>query len=143
MSEINNSGRRFPGDRIKAERKRLVKTQAQISALCGVERETWSRYESDKLEIGNDVFRKFVAAGADADYLMTGALKGEEHLTPAAQMTRMRVMACCLVDELHQAKTGLSYEMAWAVLDGIAQSFGQAPDFDVPALRTAIKAQLR
>jgi len=64
---------RFPGDRVKSERLRLgFKSQAQAAKRFGVERETWSRYETNKLEMGQDVFRRFVEAGADVDYIVTG-----------------------------------------------------------------------
>lgn len=71
---MNNvsSLRRFPGERVKLERLRLKKTQSEMAALCGVSRETWSRYESDKLEIGPKAFALFVEAGADSDFLTSG-----------------------------------------------------------------------
>jgi transcriptional regulator with XRE-family HTH domain len=71
MGKIKTS--RFSGERVKEERLRLgFKTQAQAAARFGVKRETWSRYETDKLEIGQEVFRRLVEAGADPDSIVTG-----------------------------------------------------------------------
>lgn len=75
MSNIKIFSRRFPGDRIKLERQRLKKTQQEIADICGVSRETWSRYEAGKLEMGKDVYKKFIDANADADFLVTGIAK--------------------------------------------------------------------
>ncbi|MDR1276087.1 MAG: helix-turn-helix transcriptional regulator [Candidatus Accumulibacter sp.] len=64
---------RFPGDRIKTERLRLgYKTQGHAADKFGVTRETWSRYESGKYEMGKEVYQRFIEAGADPDFLTTG-----------------------------------------------------------------------
>lgn len=71
MQNITKS--RFPGDRVKSERLRIgIKSQGQAAELFGVKRETWSRYETGKIEMGQDVFRRFVSAGADSDFITTG-----------------------------------------------------------------------
>jgi len=76
MEKITTS--RFPGERVKSERLRLgFKSQAQAAKTFGVERETWSRYETNKLEMGQEVFRRFVEAGADPDYIVTGHTRAE------------------------------------------------------------------
>jgi len=64
---------RFPGARIREERLRLgFKTQAAAAARFGVKRETWSRYETGKLEMGRAICERFVNAGADFGYIVTG-----------------------------------------------------------------------
>ncbi|OIP06957.1 MAG: hypothetical protein AUK53_11795 [Betaproteobacteria bacterium CG2_30_59_46] len=141
MNKINEN--RFPGDRIKEERLRLgIKSQAAAAAKFGVERETWSRYETGKIEMGRDVFRHFVDAGADAGYIATGVRRGEEHATTAAQKMRVSMLASLLGDELQRAGTGLKYEVFYAVLTGLVQDYGDAPNFDVDAARAEIAALL-
>lgn len=63
------------GERVKEERKRLGLSQAEAGSLFGVARETWGKYERGVFEIGGEVLRAFVAAGADADYIVTGIRK--------------------------------------------------------------------
>ena len=76
MSNVKIFPNRLPGERIKIERLRLgIDTQVLAATKFGVKRETWSRYESGKLEMGKEVFRRFIKAGADADYLFTGIAK--------------------------------------------------------------------
>lgn len=87
---------RFPGDRIKEERIRLgFKSQAQAAERFGVTRETWSRYETDKLEMGQDVFSRFIDAGADAGYIVTG-LHGYAELSKTALTAAegLSILAC-------------------------------------------------
>lgn len=59
-------------ERLKEERLRLGLNQAQAGDLCGVQRETWSRYESGKLSPGMEVLAAIAAAGADVQYILTG-----------------------------------------------------------------------
>ena len=58
--------------RLVDERKRLGLTQAAAGEACGVSREMWSRYEKGKASMGSDVLALFAAAGADANYILTG-----------------------------------------------------------------------
>lgn len=60
-------------DRLKEERKRLGLTQAEAAVLASVQRETWSRYESGALAPGMEVLEAFALAGADVQYVLTGA----------------------------------------------------------------------
>lgn len=84
MSNVKIFFSRVPGDRVKVQRQKLKLTQAQAAEACGVERETWSRYESNKIEMSAEVFRKFMDIGADADYLTTGIAKEVFEATIAA-----------------------------------------------------------
>lgn len=59
-------------ERLKEIRKELRLNQAQIAEICGVSRETWSRYESGKLSPGMEVLAAIAAAGADVQYILTG-----------------------------------------------------------------------
>lgn len=68
------------GVRIKEERLRMNMSQQQIADACGVRRETWGRYESDKLEMGSTVFRAFVALGADMQYIISGIRAQEQEV---------------------------------------------------------------
>ena len=74
MKETNRSQ---IGERIKAERKRLELSQDEAGRFCGVTRETWGKYERGVFEMGVAVFRAFVAAGADPDFIMTGIQKSD------------------------------------------------------------------
>ncbi len=74
------------GERIREERKRLGLSQAEAAQLCGVVRETWGKYERDVFELGGAVLRAFVAAGADADYIVTGIRSSEFEKVAAAHM---------------------------------------------------------
>ncbi|UVM52185.1 helix-turn-helix transcriptional regulator [Pseudomonas sp. B21-015] len=58
--------------RLKEERKRLKLTQAAASAIAGVSRETWSRYEGGAVSPGMEVLEAFALAGADVQYVLTG-----------------------------------------------------------------------
>lgn len=58
--------------RLKEERKRLKLTQATASAVAGVSRETWSRYEGGSVSPGMEVLVAFALAGADVQYVLTG-----------------------------------------------------------------------
>ena len=71
-------------ERLKEERLRLGLNQAQAGDLCGVQRETWSRYESGKLSPGMEVLAAIAAAGADVQYILTGlrAVPSVETLSP-------------------------------------------------------------
>ena len=66
---------------LKEERKRLNLTQAEVASIVGVNRETWSRYESNKLMPGTEVLAAIAAAGADVQYILTG-VRGSVALTP-------------------------------------------------------------
>ena len=57
---------------LKEERKRLNLTQADVALSAGVSRETWSRYESNKLMPGTEVLTAIAATGFDVQYLLTG-----------------------------------------------------------------------
>lgn len=60
------------GDRVLEERERLGLSQASAGELCGVSREMWGKYERGKASMGTEVLSKFVLAGADALYVLTG-----------------------------------------------------------------------
>lgn len=60
------------GPRISAERKRLKLSQAAVAEACGVSREMWGKYERGKAAMGIEVLSSFVAAGADALFVLTG-----------------------------------------------------------------------
>ncbi len=66
-----------PRDRIKEERKRLKLTQSAIAKLFGIQRETWSRYESGTISPGMDVLSAFSRIGADIQYILTGQKQTE------------------------------------------------------------------
>lgn len=63
---------RSPFLRLKEERKRLKLTQAAASAVAGVSRETWSRYEGGAVSPGMEVLVAFALEGADVQYILTG-----------------------------------------------------------------------
>lgn len=58
--------------RLKEERKKLALTQQEIASKVSVTRETWSRYESGKIQPGSAVIVELVKLGVDTNYLITG-----------------------------------------------------------------------
>lgn len=94
--------------RITEERKRLKLGQAEAGTTCGVSREMWGKYERGLAVMGGDVLLEFVQAGADAQYILTGArsdtalaadeqvlLDGYRDLDPS---TRKRLLAFVLTE---------------------------------------------
>lgn len=57
--------------------------------------------------------------GVDADYVTTGVRRGEEHLTAAAQLLRMKVLASLVSDELHKRGTSLPEVKFHELLDAL------------------------
>lgn len=58
--------------RLKAERKRLRRTQAEIAADCGISREVWCRYERGITLPNSKLLQAFVRSGANPEFLLTG-----------------------------------------------------------------------
>lgn len=58
--------------RLAEERKRLGYTQAELSKLIGVRRETQVNYESGKTMPNSDYFEKISAINADVTFIFTG-----------------------------------------------------------------------
>jgi transcriptional regulator with XRE-family HTH domain len=63
----------FLPERLKTERTRLKMSQADAADCVGVSREMWGKYERGLSQPGVDVFSSFVDAGADVNFLVTGA----------------------------------------------------------------------
>lgn len=59
-------------ERLKEERKRLRLSQAEAASRSGVQRETWSRYESGGMQPGTDVWVALALMGADLHYILSG-----------------------------------------------------------------------
>jgi len=76
--------------RLKDERKRLGLKQTEMSALAGVSRETWSRYESGGIGPGVEVLVAIAAAGADVQYVLTGR-RGVPAMTEEQERAGYRV----------------------------------------------------
>lgn len=112
------------GERVLKERERLGLSQAEAGELCGVSREMWGKYERGKATMGTEVLSKFVQAGADAIYILTGqgnqpvtaptlrpdeaALLDNYRHSPKAQQDILKAtsaaFAQCDCDELKKAK---------------------------------------
>jgi transcriptional regulator with XRE-family HTH domain len=60
-------------ERLKNERIRAGWSQSEAAEKVGVSREMWGKYERGLSLPGVDVFSKFVDAGADMNYLVTGS----------------------------------------------------------------------
>lgn len=71
--------------RLREERDRLDLTQTEAAALCGVARETWSRYEAGSMSPGLEVLAALAGRGADIGYVLTGERAGAYAAAPAAQ----------------------------------------------------------
>lgn len=82
-------------ERLKFERKRLGLNQEEAGDLCGVRRETWSKYELGQIMPGCDVLVAFAAAGADANYLLTGIRSSppneDEPLTNSVDFNKKKI----------------------------------------------------
>ena len=130
------------GSRLKEERKRIRLNQTDFAALAGVQISAQTNYENDKRQPDAKYLAAIAAAGADVSYITTGVRKGKEHMTAAAQTMRVSVLASLLGNELHQAKTSLPYEVFYAVLTGLMQRYGDAPDFDVDVAKAEIRTTL-
>lgn len=66
------------GSRLKEERERLGYTQEKAAEIACVRRETWSKYESDKVDPGSKVLQRFGEHGADVLYILTGKKEKSE-----------------------------------------------------------------
>jgi transcriptional regulator with XRE-family HTH domain len=73
------------GQRLREERRRLGLSQVQCAELCGVVEKTQGLYETSVRRPDTDYLAAFAKAGADVNYLITGALSStilsEEELT--------------------------------------------------------------
>lgn len=58
--------------RLKEERKRLGMSQEEVAKKVSVHRETWSRYENDKITPGSTILLYAAKLGFDINYVMTG-----------------------------------------------------------------------
>lgn len=58
--------------RLREERKKLNVTQQVIADRVFITRETWSRYESGKINPGSEVLVKLAKLGVDTQYILTG-----------------------------------------------------------------------
>lgn len=68
--------------RLKEERKRLRKTQAQMAEACGVARETWGRYESGSIAPSSDVLASAGKVGINVVYVLAGGGTLQVAITP-------------------------------------------------------------
>lgn len=60
-------------DRLREERVRLGFKQDEISAMCGVSRVMWGKYERDISEPTSSVLTALARVGADVNYILTGS----------------------------------------------------------------------
>lgn len=72
--------------RLKDERKRLGLSQEEVAQKVSVHRETWSRYENDKITPGSSILFYAAKLGFDINYIMTGVRQ-----TPAYNIYPFRV----------------------------------------------------
>lgn len=68
--------------RLKKERKRLSLKQDEAAQICGVSREMWSKYERGIAVPGGDVWVAFALAGANVQFILTGASSSNVVLSP-------------------------------------------------------------
>lgn len=104
-----------PAHRIKIERKRLGKTQAQMADACGASREMWGRYERGAFPLSASVFRAFVAEGADSVFLCHGTREPgaggpsvhDLLATPDQADALLALLQAALAQGTHLARDGL------------------------------------
>ncbi|MHC5195083.1 helix-turn-helix domain-containing protein [Pseudomonas frederiksbergensis] len=66
--------------RLKFERKRLTRTQAEMAKLCGISREIWCRYEQGSGLPGSEVLQEFLKAGGNVHFVLSGEFPSQETL---------------------------------------------------------------
>lgn len=59
------------GNRLREERKKLGLTQVEAAEKCGIERETWGKYERGIFMPGGDVLISFLGLGVNVSYLFS------------------------------------------------------------------------
>lgn len=59
-------------DRIREERKRLKLRQEDAAEKCGIKRQQWIRYEKGQSVLDGEALRRFIALGADGQYILSG-----------------------------------------------------------------------
>lgn len=79
----------------------------------------------------------------DISYILTGVKKGQEHLTVAAQLLRMKVLSSLVADELHKRKASLSEVSFHELLDELWPEWGTASSPDTGLLRERIEHALK
>lgn len=72
--------------RLREERKKLKVTQQVIADRVFITRETWSRYESGKINPGSEVLVKLAKLGVDTQYILTGK-KASESVEPSLSLS--------------------------------------------------------
>lgn len=85
------------GQRLKEERKRLGKTQAELAEAGGVRRLSQIQYESETTAPALRYLSGIATAGADLAYLLLGSRLGDAPLTPE-QEERIDKKAFALVE---------------------------------------------
>ena len=65
--------------RLKDERKRLGMSQEEVAKKVSIHRETWSRYENDKITPGSTILLHAAKLGFDINYIMTGVREDSMH----------------------------------------------------------------
>lgn len=58
--------------RLKEERKRLGMNQEEVAKKVSIHRETWSRYENNKIMPGSIILFHAAKLGFDINYILTG-----------------------------------------------------------------------
>lgn len=58
---------------MREERTRLGLTQGEVADACALQRETWSRYEADKIAPGLEVLAALARLSVDVLYVLTGS----------------------------------------------------------------------
>ena len=74
------------GFRIVEERKKLGLTQEKVAEKCGVSRKQWIRYEKDEQKLDGEVLKRFIAIGADGQYILGGVRSDNVQLDRTQRM---------------------------------------------------------
>jgi transcriptional regulator with XRE-family HTH domain len=119
---MNNNFNSLSAARLKSERLKLNKKQAEAAGLCGVSREMWGKYERGLATPGGEVLFSFAAAGADMHYILTGETK-QDQLLKAIKEATGKVADLPLLSEckaaIAQLLTGLQVDNMDLITDAL------------------------
>jgi transcriptional regulator with XRE-family HTH domain len=114
---MNDNFNSLSAARLKSERLKLNKKQAEAADLCGVSREMWGKYERGLATPGGEVLFSFAAAGADMHYILTGETKQQ-------QLLKLIKESAEIISNLNLEDEGMAADLL-SVLFYVAQGDGK------------------
>lgn len=123
------------GQRLKEERKRLGKTQAELAEAGGVRRLSQIQYESETTTPSMRYLSGIAAAGVDLAYLILGLQLGSGASLTPEQDERIEKKAFALVEMYARTQRGgqLDPEMRWFLYRVLERCLRQVEIGTLPA----------